>query len=266
MIASVALALALLAPQSPSASAPIRIQATDDALTMPERVPSGLSLFTLENRGTVPHAVRFIRLADGHTIQDYRTWRQSGQPIPPWLVTAGGIGAVGPGRNADYIASLEAGSYVVMCDYPSPEGGAHDDKGLAAALQVETGASTFRPPQAQDADVTLRLHDHGFQLTAPISAGRQLFHVVNVGTEPHQALIVRLPEGANEFQERGWFNGGSKGARPGQPIGGIVELAADADAWFRVELTPGRYLLLCAMQEEDGRHFELGMIYRFTIE
>jgi len=263
VIATAVLAWALLAPQSPPAPTPIRIQATDDALVMPERVPSGLSLFTLENRGTVPHAVRFIRLADGRTIQDYQTWRQSGQPIPPWLVAAGGIGALGPGLNADYIASLAAGSYVVLCNYPSPDGGSHDDRGLATALQVEAGASTFSPPEA---DVTLRLHDHGFQLTAPIAAGRQLFHVVNGGTEPHQALVVRLPEGANEFQERGWFNGGSHGARPGQPIGGIVELAADADAWFRVELTPGRYLLICTMQEEDGRHFELGMIYRFTIE
>jgi hypothetical protein len=262
VIATVALALTLAAPQSPAAAA-IRILASDDALTMPERVPSGLSLFTLENRGTVPHAVRFVRLTDGHTIQDYTRWRQSGQPIPAWLVTAGGIGAVGPGLDADYIGALAAGSYVVLCNYPSPDGASHDDQGLATALQVDAGVSAFSPPEA---DVTLRLHDHGFQLTAPISAGRQLFHVTNGGTEPHQALIVRLPEGANEFEERGWFNGGSKGARPGQPIGGIVELAADADAWFRVELTRGRYLLLCAMQEEDGRHFELGMIYRFTIE
>jgi hypothetical protein len=263
VIAPVALVLALLALQPPGAQAPIRIQATDDALTLPQHVPSGLSLFTLENHGTMPHAVRFVRLAGGHTIQDYKTWRESGQPIPPWLVTAGGIGAVSPGQSADYIASLAAGSYVVLCDYPSPDGSSHDEKGVATALQVEAGASRLTPPEA---DVTLRLHDHGFQLTAPISAGRQLFHVLNGGTEPHQALVVRLPDGANEFQERGWFNGGSKGARPGQPIGGIVELAADDDAWFRVELTPGRYLLLCAMQEEDGRHFELGMIYRFTIE
>ena len=40
--------------------------------------------------------------------------------------------------------------------------------------------------------------------------------------------------------------------------------------WFQVgwstDLKPGRYLLLCAMPEDEGRHYELGMIYRFTIE
>ena len=45
-----------------------------------------------------------------------------------------------------------------------------------------------------------------------------------------------------------------------------VEIAPDADAWFAVDLKPGRYLLLCSVMEEEGRHFDLGMIYRFTIE
>jgi uncharacterized cupredoxin-like copper-binding protein len=88
----------------------------------------------------------------------------------------------------------------------------------------------------------------------------------NAGSEPHQALIVKLPEGANEWQERAWFTNGSRGGRTGEPFGGVVELAPGAEAWFRVELIPGRYLLLCTVLEQEGRHFDLGMIYRFTIE
>jgi hypothetical protein len=33
-----------------------------------------------------------------------------------------------------------------------------------------------------------------------------------------------------------------------------------------VALEPGRYLLLCTMTEDERRHFDLGMIDRFTIE
>ena len=29
---------------------------------------------------------------------------------------------------------------------------------------------------------------------------------------------------------------------------------------------PGKYLLLCSMSEDEGRHYDLGMIYRFTVE
>ena len=88
----------------------------------------------------------------------------------------------------------------------------------------------------------------------------------NNGSEPHQALLVRMPDDANEFQERQWFANGSRGSRRGIPTGGVVELLPDQDAWFSVELKPGRYILLCSMIEEEGRHFDLGMIYRFTIE
>jgi hypothetical protein len=42
--------------------------------------------------------------------------------------------------------------------------------------------------------------------------------------------------------------------------------AAGAGASFQTELTRGRYLLLCTMTEDEGRHYELGMIYRFEIE
>ena len=49
-------------------------------------------------------------------------------------------------------------------------------------------------------------------------------------------------------------------------MGGIKTLAPGAEASFETDLKPGQYLLLCAMLEEEGRHFELGMIYHFTIE
>src|SRR5262249_42460735 len=66
--------------------------ATDYALALPARVPSGLSTFALTNKGAEPHYVRFVRLADGHTVDDFAAWQKSGAPIPKWLVTAGGIG------------------------------------------------------------------------------------------------------------------------------------------------------------------------------
>jgi uncharacterized cupredoxin-like copper-binding protein len=49
-------------------------------------------------------------------------------------------------------------------------------------------------------------------------------------------------------------------------VGGLETLAPGAEASFRTDLKPGKYLLLCAMSEDEGRHYELGMIYRFEIE
>jgi len=252
MIAA-ALALSLLLPQAAAAAASTSIVLGDDSVTLPPRIPAGVTAFTIENGGSAPHDVRFVKLNDGHTFEQFKTWKESGTPIPQWLVSSGGIGAIGPGTSVEFRASLTAGSYVVLSD----------DR-RSTPLQVTAARA---PAVAQpESDLTVRLHDHGFQLTAPVPAGRPLFHVQNTGSEPHQMLIVRLPEGANEYQQRAWIASGSRGPSPGEQYGGILELAPGAQAWFRASLKAGRYILICGEQEQEGRHFDLGMIYRFEVE
>ena len=124
-------------------------------------------------------------------------------------------------------------------------------------------AAAQTPPTA---DETVTLRDHNFKLSAPVPGGKSTWHVRNEGTEPHQALIVKLPEGVSEWSERLWYNNGSRGPEPGTRLGGVTRLDPQKDEWFSITLEPGQYLLLCTMSEDEGRHFELGMIYRFTIE
>jgi len=257
VIAAVALAAAL---QSADV---VAIRATDYAISIPARIPSGLVTFAFENKGTEPHYVRFVRIGAGHTMDDFVTWQKTGGVIPDWLESSGGAGALAPGMAQEFTIRLAPGKYVALCSYPAKDGGApHLEKGMFAPVEVGPTLSSLTPPVES---MVLTMHDHGFQLTAPIEAGPARWRVHNNGTEPHQVLIVRLPEGVTEWQERTWFNGG-RAPRGGVPVGGIVELEADGDAWIRVDLKAGQYILLCSMLEEEGRHFELGMIYRFTVE
>jgi hypothetical protein len=258
---SLILAAALAAANPPPQ---IKIETRDYTIAMPAHIPAGLVNFTLENHGSEPHEIRFVRLAGKHTFDDFVAWQKSGTQIPDWLSTAGGMAAVGPGRHQEYIMSLEAGTYAVLCSYPSENGTPHTDKGMFAALTVDAGASAAAPPA--DADITITLTDHHFQLTAPFDGPHPLIHVRNAGTEPHQAQLVRLPDERLQYTERAWFQNGGKGTRPGIPVGGSIEVPVDGEVWFRPELTPGSYLLICAQAEEEGRHFDLGMIYAFVIE
>jgi hypothetical protein len=130
------------------------------------------------------------------------------------------------------------------------------------SFSVVLAAST---PQA-DPSITIVLTDHHFRLSAPVERGPLLWRLKNEGSEPHQALVVKLPAGVSEFGEMAWFEHGSKGPEPGERVGGVETVAPGADASFRTDLKPGRYLLLCAMAEDEGRHYDLGMIYRFEIE
>ncbi len=244
-------------------SAAIHIEAADRKLTVPPQIPSGLNGFVFENHGAEPHYVRFVRIADGRTFDDVVKWQATGDPIPNWLEPAGGVGTVAPGGSEQYFASLAPGSYVALCTYPTADRTGHYRTGEYARLQVGPEQSSALSPED---DLTLKLHDHGFQLTSPVTQGKLMWHVQNGGTEPHQALIVRLPDNVSEFSERSWLAGTLRGAEPGQPVGGLVDLPAGGEAWFELALTPGKYLLLCSMLEEEGRHFDLGMIYRFTVE
>jgi hypothetical protein len=147
-----------------------------------------------------------------------------------------------------------------------PEKGIHDGKpGLASFLSFVLFATTVAAQQT-DREITVVLTDHHFRLSAPVEPGRLLWHIKNEGSEPHQALVIRLPEGVSEYGEQAWFEHGSKGPEPGERVGGLETIAAGAESPFRTDLKPGKYLLLCAMSEDEGRHYELGMIYRFTIE
>jgi uncharacterized cupredoxin-like copper-binding protein len=120
--------------------------------------------------------------------------------------------------------------------------------------------------QAPAPSITVVLSDHHFRLSAPVDGGKLIWHLKNEGSEPHQAIVVRLPEGISEYGERAWFEHGSKGPEPGERAGGLDTLAPGAEASFQTDLKPGKYLLLCAMNEDEGRHYDLGMIYRFAIE
>jgi uncharacterized cupredoxin-like copper-binding protein len=139
-------------------------------------------------------------------------------------------------------------------------------RGACWATAVCLSAATVAAAPQSGGAITLVLTDHHFRLTAPVERGKMVWHVKNDGTEPHQALVVKLPDGVNEYQERAWFEHGSPGPEPGEPMGGLKTLAPGAEASFETDLKPGKYLLLCTMAEEDGRHYELGMIYRFEIE
>jgi hypothetical protein len=136
-----------------------------------------------------------------------------------------------------------------------------------AILAATLGAAAAAVGSAdQTPSIALVLTDHHFRLTAPVAGGPLVWHVRNEGTEPHQALVVKLPPRVSEYAERAWIDHGRKGPEPGERVGGVDAVAPGTDATFETDLAPGRYILICTMTEEEGRHYDLGMIYRFDIE
>ncbi|HZP48008.1 MAG TPA: hypothetical protein VFB07_05725 [Vicinamibacterales bacterium] len=235
-----------------AALAAITIVASGDALTVPPQAPAGFTTITFQNTASEPHAIRIVEIRDRHTTDDFAAFLKSGGAPPAWVRTVGGVAAVAPNVAEEYSTVLPAGRYVVL------------DGDRFAPLTMVAGGAAATPVEA--ADIEVRLHDHGFQFSAPVEGPKPLWHLRNTGTEPHQAVLFRLTDGMTEYAARNWMTNGAHGPAPGDPRGGVLEVPINGEAWFRVDLPPGRYVLLCGELEQEGRHFDLGMVYRFTVE
>jgi dienelactone hydrolase len=248
-------------PAPPKSAAAVVVSARDYAFDLPDAIRGGLVTFQFVNRGAEPHYLRFLRILDGKAVDDVLEWRRTRTPMPPWLEAAGGVGTVAPGKSAEFTMRIAQGRLIAMCGHPSPDGTFHVDKGMIRLIQVGAERTDPAPTSAR----RLELHDRRFDFTPPTGAGRQSWHIVNRGTTVHQALLVKLPAGVTVDDELGWFRNGSKGVRPGLPVGGVIELAAGSEAWYSADLEPGEYALLCAAGGAAGRHFDHGMIARFSL-
>ena len=247
---------------SAATTTPVHVVARDFAFEMPETIHGGVVTLRFENRGREPHYMRFMRLASGKTADDVLAWRRSRTPAPPWLTPAGGIGTIAPDISTDYTTRIEPGRYVALCGHPSPDGTPHAEKGMVREFVVGPTLGENTPTRTR----TLELREHAFTFDPPSLKGTVTWHVVNRGSLMHQALLVRLPAGVSADAELAWFRGGSRGPRPGQPVGGVIELGPQGEAWFTVALEPGRYMLLCSVAASaSDRHFDRGMVRHFIV-
>jgi uncharacterized cupredoxin-like copper-binding protein len=246
------------------AKAPVvRLVARNFAFTTPATMPSGLVRLRVINRGTVPHYARIVRLDEGKTLADFQAWRKTGVRPPSWYVPVGGPAPISPGDSAEAAVMLAPGRHIIFCTYPMPGGtSVHLDSGMVREVTVAKAGAVTSPNasiNALDTDATLVLGEFGFSPLPPLRAGRRQFRVTNAGSLPHQALLVRLPNGVTENDELEWFRGNYSRNRPGAPAGGLLEVKPGETSWFSVWLKPGRYLFICGFVAGATRHFDKGM-------
>jgi uncharacterized cupredoxin-like copper-binding protein len=251
----------LLAITLSSQDLAVRIVARDYSFDAPERIAGPQVRIRIENAGREPHYLRFLRVSADHSLDDFASWRKAGGPMPQWLRGAGGAGTIAPGESLEFSAEMQPGRYIIMCGHPSPDGTFHVDKGMYRMVTVTgDGSVTTRL-----ADATVVLSEHLVDLFGVFRPGEQQYLIENRGKTTHQALFVRLPDGVTAEQELDWFRNGSKGTRPGQPVGGIIELAPTTQARVVLQLRPGRYVLFCSVPGGEKRHFDFGMMRTFEV-
>src|SRR4051794_18470211 len=117
--------LGLTAMADPPAPAVVTVRALDYRFDAPASIPAGTTTFRLRNEGREVHHLWIVQLKDGKTPADFleatKVWN-SQLKMPAWAVDVGGPNSASPGERAEGTVTLEAGTYVLVCWVPSPNG------------------------------------------------------------------------------------------------------------------------------------------------
>lgn len=245
------------------------IRATDNDYPETAETAAGLTKVTIDNQGQELHQIALLQLTDGKSFDDFTAFASTAKetdPLPSWAVPAGGPAVAAPGQKASTFVSLEPGAYAMICNIPDAQGVVHAQKGMLKPLVVAAAAAESAAAPA--ADVEIKLLDFAFQVPAAVPSGAQVISVANTGKQLHEAVLLKLNEGATAQEVAAAFAPGGSGMPPAMPIGGVVGLPAGAAQSFPADLTAGRYALLCFLPDPaSGQpHVALGMMAEFDVE
>ncbi len=236
----------------------------DFAFEMPASIPAGVTTFRLIDRGTQSHHLSVMRLDAGKTAADgLAALIKAGRGVrPTWMHPVGGPNSVRSGGEASATVVLAPGNYLAFCEVPGPDPAPHFMKGMVKGFTV---AGPARPAALPATDVTIRLTDYDFVVPRALTSGRHSIAVTNAASQPHMMVVNRFPvghpagQGTKEFLA--WAFDPQGRPAPGEPVGGVTEIAPGATAVMQADLSPGRYLLICFSPDtKDGKpHFMHGM-------
>ena len=247
----------------------VNVTAYDYRFEAPASVPAGTLTLRMKNAGKEVHHLWVVKLDKGKTPADFlkamNAWG-SALKMPDWATDVGGPNNVGSGQVASATMTLEAGTYMMVCWVPSPDGRPHVMKGMVKPLAVVTKGATA--PAEPTADVTMTLDDYAFVLSGPLKAGTRTIRFENKAAQPHEAVIARLLPDRTMLQAVVWMNAGQSGPAPVVMLGGASGIAQGRHMFVTADFQPGKYVLLCFIPDaKDGRpHSSHGMATEFTIE
>jgi hypothetical protein len=241
----------------------VTVMAQDYSFEALSSVPAGTIRLRLVNKGKEFHHIQLAKLEQGKTLADLSKAMESHGPPPSWFVEVGGPNAPAIGGTSEAIMTLEAGNYVLLCFIPSPDGTPHMMKGMVKPLTVTPSKEIALEPKA---DVVMKLVDYGFDLSAPIVAGKQVIKVENAAAQPHEVFIVKLDAGKTPMDIAKWAEK-MEGPPPGTPAGGATGIQKGRSMYISATFEPGRYGLICFVPDaKDGKPHHLhGMMRELTV-
>ena len=119
-------------------SADLTLKLKDFAFDMPESLSAGLLTIQVSNEGPEPHEFNILRLEEGKTVSDVMAFL-NGAGGPPPFTPVGGMNGLDVGAVGYAELNLTPGTYVAICNIPSPkaEGHPHFTLGMIKQFTVQ---------------------------------------------------------------------------------------------------------------------------------
>lgn len=119
-------------------SADLTLKLKDFAFEMPESLSAGPLTIQVSNEGPEPHEFNILRLEEGKTVSDVMAFLNGGGGPPPFA-PVGGMNGLDVGAVGYAELNLTPGTYVAICNIPSPkaEGHPHFTLGMIKQFTVQ---------------------------------------------------------------------------------------------------------------------------------
>lgn len=258
MLTPLAAALALVAAGcggSEDAAPPvIDVQGDEYSYVLPQRIEGGAVTMRFTNTGEELHEYALGKLKRAGDVAELREAiaKQDRDRFVELVDDVGGVPTLSPGEEVSITRKLDAGTYVLLCFVPSPDGMPHVVKGMLRTFDVrgESGA------ELPEADAVIVARERRFEIPE-LSAGAQTIELRNAAAQPREFYLLAPEAGKSLADVERWGEGGFKGKPVATFYGAMQAIPAKSSVYLGIELEAGkRYVLF----DEELREAE------FTVE
>ncbi|MET0627984.1 MAG: hypothetical protein ABW033_05955 [Acidimicrobiia bacterium] len=251
VMALLAATTALLTPGSVATAASsnaITLTAGEYAYTVKGAPQPGWVQWNFANGGVEDHMMIVFPVKSGTTDKQVKAAAAKGEDAVSKLFTgdpvSGTPALVGPDQKTTTLTQVKAGTYLVACFVPAPDGEDHFAHGMFKVVTVKGSKSSFKPPTDGVADVTLT--DTAIEVPDGAAPKQITLKVTNEGDAPHGFQLVKLETGKTLDDANTYFNaffntGTAEGTAPGVLVGGVSTVAPGGMAYLQWELPAGHY-------------------------
>jgi len=237
---------------------------------LPATMDGGTVKLDFKNTGKEPHELQFVRVKDGTTVDQFTkdVLSAEGNPIPDYILSAGGVGTIGPGQSSTLTQKFDQGEYIYFCQIGDGDA-VHYKHGMLGTLKVQNDKGKGDLPKA---DGSIKAHEYAFDL-AGLKAGSNTVSFENTGKELHHAFIAPLAAGTTFDQAKAALSLPEDQQTGPPPIQfdkatslSVITPGAKL-VQTNVSLEKGTYVVLCFISDKAGGppHFTKGMLQELNI-